>query len=432
VYNHTAEGNHLGPTLSFRGIDNRAYYFHRATDRRFYDDVTGCGNTVSCNHPLVASFIVNCLEYWADEMGVDGFRFDLASVFARGEDGRVLADPMLPWNIELSRILVERPLIAEAWDAAGAYHVGAFPGMRWAEWNGRYRDLVRRFVRGDPGLIAEVATRLAGSSDLFADDLRPPASSVNFVTCHDGFTLADLVAYNGKHNEANGEENRDGHSHNRSWNHGAEGQTEDEAILGLRKRQMKNILATLLLSQGTPMLLAGDEFARTQNGNNNAYCQDNEISWLDWNHDERAERLIRFVRRLTSLRHRFPILRQKRFLSGVYNEELGLKDVTWVSATGREMTEAEWKDGNTRCFGMLLDGRAQQSGIRQRGHEATLLIVFNTWQDVVKFALPDINGGGEWSLLADTNMPDLPEGSRFPIGHPYEVTGRSLLLLELA
>jgi isoamylase len=244
------------------------------------------------------------------------------------------------------------------------------------------------------------------------------------------------VSYNDKHNEANGEENRDGHSHNRSWNHGAEGATEEPAIRQLRKRQMKNLLATLLLSQGTPMILAGDERARTQQGNNNAYCQDNEISWLDWKSDDATERLIRFVKKLTGLRQRFPILRQRRFLSGEYNEELGVKDVAWISTTGGEMADEEWQNGHTRCFGMLLDGRAQQSGIRQRGQEATLLIVFNSWQDVVKFTLPqaqrDGSEGKEWDLLADTNMPDLPEGSRFAFGHVYEVTARSLLLFHLA
>jgi glycogen operon protein len=321
-------------------------------------------------------------------------------------------------------------LIAEPWDCGpGGYQLGRFP-PGWAEWNDQFRDTVRDYWRGE-ALPKALAPRLCGSPDIFNRRGRQPWASVNFITAHDGFTLNDLVTYNDKHNEANGEGNNDGHSHNRSWNHGAEGPSADDAILGLRKRQMKNILATLLLAQGTPMLLAGDEFARTQRGNNNAYCQDNALAWLDWNHDERAERLIRFVKRLTSLRHRFPILRHKRFLSGVYNEELGVKDVTWIGTAGREMTEAEWNDPHTRCFGMLLDGRAPQSGIRQRGHEATLLVIFNSWQDVVRFVLPDTNGGGEWSLLADTNMPDLPEGSRFAIGHPYEVTGRSLLLLEL-
>jgi len=276
-----------------------------------------------------------------------------------------------------------------------------------------------------------LAPRLCASSDIFNRSGRQPWASVNFITAHDGFTLNDLVTYNEKHNDANGEGNNDGHSHNRSWNHGAEGPSDDPAIKGLRKRQMKNMLATLLLSQGTPMILAGDERARTQQGNNNAYCQDNEISWLDWKTDDAIDRLIRFVKKLTALRHKYPVLRQKRFLSGTFNEDLGVKDVAWVSTTGAEMTSAEWDDGNTRCFGMLLDGRAPQTGIRQRGHEATLLIIFNSWHDVVHFKLPAAPDGECWELVADTNMPDLPDGSRFDIGHVYEVTGRSLLLFEL-
>jgi glycogen operon protein len=428
VYNHTAEGNEKGPTLSFRGIDNPSYY-RLAENKRHYINDTGTGNTLNLSHPRVIQMVTDSLRYWVQEMHVDGFRFDLGTILAREPGGFDTHNGFMKACMQ-DPVLDKVKLIAEPWDCGpGGYQVGGFPAG-WAEWNDKFRDTVRDFWRGE-ATPAVLAPRLCASPDAFAHRGRQPWASVNFVTAHDGFTLNDLVSYNEKHNEANGEENRDGHSHNRSWNHGAEGATDDEAILGLRKRQMKNILATLLLSQGTPMLLAGDEFARTQNGNNNAYCQDNELSWLDWNHDDRAERLILFVKRLTSLRHRYPILRQKRFLSGVYNEDLEVKDVSWISATGKEMAEAEWNDSNTRCFGMLLDGRAQQTGIRQRGHEATLLIVFNSWQDVVKFTLPGTNGGGEWSLLADTNMPDLPEGSRFPIGHPYEVTGRSLLLLEL-
>jgi len=324
-------------------------------------------------------------------------------------------------------------LIAEPWDCGpGGYQLGRFP-PGWAEWNDQYRDTVRDYWRGEANAAA-LAPRLCASPDVFNNHGRQPWASVNFITAHDGFTLNDLVSYNEKHNDANGEGNRDGHSHNRSWNHGAEGATDDEGVRGLRKRQMKNMLATLLLSQGTPMLLAGDERGRTQQGNNNAYCQDNEISWVDWTSDDAIERLLRFVKKLTGLRHKYPVLRQKRFLSGVYNEDLGLKDVTWVGAAGNEMTSEAWQDGNNKCFGMLLDGRVQQSGIRQRGHEATLLIIFNSWQDVVKFKLP---GAGEedaakrWELVADTNMPDLPEGRRFDIGHVYEVTARSLLLFEL-
>ncbi|OAI53097.1 glycogen debranching enzyme [Betaproteobacteria bacterium SCGC AG-212-J23] len=430
VYNHTAEGNEKGPTLSFRGLDNAAYYRLVPDKKRHYINDTGTGNTVNLSHPRVIQMVTDSLRYWVEEMHVDGFRFDLGTILAREPGGFDTHNGFMKACMQ-DPVLDKVKLIAEPWDCGpGGYQVGGFPAG-WAEWNDKFRDTVRDFWRGE-ATPAALAPRLCASPDVFNQRGRQPWASVDFVTAHDGFTLNDLVSYNEKHNEANGEDNKDGHSHNRSWNHGAEGASDDEAILGLRKRQMKNILATLLLSQGTPMILAGDEFARTQKGNNNAYCQDNEISWLDWNHDERDQRLIRFVQRLTGLRHRFPILRQKRFLSGVYSEELGVKDVTWIGTSGKEMTDAEWQDGNTRCFGMLLDGRAQQSGIKQRGHEATLLVVFNSWQDVVKFSLPEINGGGEWSLLADTNMPDLPEGSRFAIGHSYEVTGRSLLLLELA
>src|SRR5262245_36985346 len=430
VYNHTAEGNEGGPTLCFKGIDNASYYRLLPDKKRHYINDTGTGNTLNLSHPRVLQMVNDSLRYWVQEMHVDGFRFDLGTILAREPGGFDTHNGFMKACMQ-DPVLDKVKLIAEPWDCGpGGYQVGGFPAG-WAEWNDKFRDTARDFWRGEASPAA-LAPRLCASPDAFNQRGRQPWASVNFVTAHDGFTLDDLVSYNDKHNEANGEQNRDGHSHNRSWNHGAEGPSDDEAINGLRKRQMKNMLATLLLSQGTPMVLAGDEFARTQKGNNNAYCQDNEISWLDWRHDERDERLIRFVKRLISLRHRFPILRQKRFLSGVYNEELGVKDAAWISATGKEMTEAEWTNPHTRCFGMLLDGRAQQTGIRQRGHEATMLIVFNSWQDVVRFTLPETNGGGEWSLLADTNMPDLPEGSRFAIGHPYEVTGRSLLLLELA
>jgi len=430
VYNHTAEGNEKGPTLSFRGLDNAAYYRLVPDKKRHYINDTGTGNTVNLSHPRVIQMVTDSLRYWVEDMHVDGFRFDLGTILAREPGGFDTFNGFMKAAMQ-DPVLQRVKLIAEPWDCGpGGYQLGRFP-PGWAEWNDQFRDTVRDYWRAQATAKA-LAPRLCASPDIFAHRGRQPWASVNFITAHDGFTLNDLVSYNDKHNEANGEDNKDGHSHNRSWNHGAEGPTEDEAILGLRKRQMKNLLATLLLSQGTPMLLAGDEFGRTQKGNNNAYCQDNEFSWVDWKHDDSDQRLIRFVKRLTSLRHRFPILRQKRFLSGTFNEALGLKDVTWISASGKEMSEAEWKDAGTRCFGMLLDGRAQQTGLRQRGHEATLLLVFNAWQDVVKFTLPEVNGANEWSLLADTNMPDLPEGSRFDVGHVYEVTARSLLVLELA
>jgi isoamylase len=429
VYNHTAEGNEKGPTLSFRGIDNASYYRLVPDDKRHYINDTGTGNTLNLSHPRVIQVVTDSLRYWVEDMHVDGFRFDLGTILAREPGGfdtwngfmkACMQDPLL------GRV----KLIAEPWDCGpGGYQVGGFP-PGWAEWNDKFRDTVRDYWRAEATAKA-LAPRLCASPDVFNQRGRQPWASVNFITAHDGFTLNDLVSYNDKHNDANGEGNRDGHSHNRSWNHGAEGPTDDAGIKGLRKRQMKNMLATLLLAQGTPMMLAGDEFARTQKGNNNAYCQDNEISWVDWNLDEADERLIRFVKKLTGLRHKYPILRQKRFLSGQYNEELGVKDVTWLACSGKEMTNAEWDDPNTRCFAMLLDGRAQQSGIRQRGQEATLLIVFNSWQDVVKFKLPEAPDGQGWELLADTNMPDLPEGSRFDFGHVYEVTARSLLLFEL-
>jgi len=429
VYNHTAEGNELGPTLSFKGIDNASYYRLLPDQRRYYINDTGTGNTLNLSHPRVIQMVCDSLRYWAQEMHVDGFRFDLGSILAREPSGfdthngfmkAVMQDP----------VLARVKLIAEPWDCGpGGYQVGGFP-PGWAEWNDQFRDTVRDYWRGEAPPKA-LAPRLCGSPDLFNRRGRQPWASVNFVTAHDGFTLNDLVTYNDKHNEANGEDNRDGHSHNRSWNHGVEGPTDDEAIRGLRKRQMKNMLATLLLSQGTPMLLAGDEFARTQRGNNNAYCQDNELSWMDWNHDERAERLIGFVRKLIGLRQRYPILRRTRWLTGEYSEELEVKDVAWINANGEEMREAHWDDGHVRCFGMLLDGRAQETGIRRRGELATLLIIFNAWQDLVRFKLPAATGGSGWTLRADTNFPDSTEEPEFPVGHVYEVTARSLLLFQL-
>jgi glycogen operon protein len=429
VYNHTAEGNELGPTLSFKGIDNASYYRLQPDRKRYYINDTGTGNTLNLSHPVVIQMVTDSLRYWVQDMHVDGFRFDLGTILAREPGGfdthngfmkAVMQDPAL----------AKVKLIAEPWDCGpGGYQVGGFP-PGWAEWNDKFRDTVRDYWRGE-ATPAALAPRLCGSPDLFNRRGRQPWASVNFITAHDGFTLNDLVSYDGRHNEANGEGNEDGHAHNRSWNHGVEGPTDKRAVRDMRKRQMKNLLATLLLSQGTPMLLAGDEFGRSQRGNNNAYCQDNEISWVDWNHDRRARRLADFVRKLTGLRHQYPILRRTRFLTGEYSEELGVKDVSWINANGEEMREEHWKDENVRCFGMLLDGRAQATGIRRRGEAATLLVIFNAWQDVVKFALPEANAGKAWKLLADTNLGDTAEGSRFDIGHLYEVTGRSLLLFQL-
>jgi len=429
VYNHTAEGNELGPTLSFKGLDNASYYRLMPDKKRYYINDTGTGNTLNLSHPVVIQMVCDSLRYWHQEMHVDGFRFDLGTILAREPGGfdthngfmkAVMQDP----------VLAKVKLIAEPWDCGpGGYQVGGFP-PGWAEWNDKFRDTVRDYWRAE-ATPAALAPRLCGSPDIFARRGRQPWASVNFITAHDGFTLNDLVSYNDKHNEANGEENRDGHSHNRSWNHGAEGPEVDEPVRALRKRQMKNMLATLLLSQGTPMLLAGDEFGRTQQGNNNAYCQDNEISWLHWNHDDREQRLISFVRKLIGLREKYPILRRARWLTGQYNEELEVKDVTWINTSGEEMRQDQWDDPNTRVFGMLLDGRAQETGIRRRGELATLLIIFNPWQDVVKFKLPAATGGNAWTLRADTNFPDAVEEPQFDIAHVYEVTARSLLLFQL-
>jgi isoamylase len=322
-------------------------------------------------------------------------------------------------------------LIAEPWDIGpGGYQVGGFP-PGWSEWNDRFRDTVRDFWRSEAA-AKDIAQRLTASGDVFNHQGRRPWACVNFVTAHDGFTLNDVVSYNDKHNEANGEENKDGSSDNRSWNCGVEGPTDDPAVKALRARQMRNLLGTLLLSQGTPMVLAGDEFARTQQGNNNAYCQDNEIGWVDWNLKEQNEPLIRFVQKLTWLRHKYPILRRSRFLTGEYNSELDVKDVTWINASGAEMQAENWDDEGMRCFGMLIDGRAQPTGVRQRGTEATMLLVLNGHFDVVEFTLPGAAGGSSWIRLIDTNLPEDAGTPTFKVGQSYEVTARSLLLFVLA
>jgi glycogen operon protein len=430
VYNHTPEGNEKGPTLSFKGIDNASYY-RLAPDRRYYINDTGTGNTVNLSNGRVLQLVTDSLRYWAQEMRVDGFRFDLATILARepegfDEDGRFLdacrQDP----------VLSQVKLIAEPWDCGpGGYQVGRFaPG--WAEWNDRFRDTVRAYWKGEPGKLPELASRLTASADLFDKRGRKPWASVNFLTAHDGFTLKDLVTYREKHNQANGENNRDGHSNNHSENYGAEGPTDDPTITEIRLRQMRNMLATLFLARGTPMLLAGDEFGRTQGGNNNAYCQDNEISWLDWEGiDDKHESLTRFTRRLIAIRRALPMLRRGRFLTGQQDEELGVKDVAWITPSGDEMQPAHWTDANARCMGVLLDGRAQETGIRRVGTDATLLLVTNAHHDVVRFTLPSAPGGEEWVCLIDTNQAELNSMPRFRFGHIYEVTGRSLLLLML-
>jgi len=364
-----------------------------------------------------------------EQTHVDGFRFDLGTILAREPNGFDNQSGFLK-AVSQDPILSTVKLIAEPWDCGpGGYQVGAFP-PGWAEWNDKFRDTVRDFWRGEAP-ASSLTERLCASGQTFNHQGRRPWACVNFLTAHDGFTLNDLVTYNEKHNEVNGENNQDGSSDNRSWNYGFEGPTDDPEINKLRERQMRNMLATLLLAQGTPMLLAGDEFGRTQGGNNNAYCQDNDISWLDWKLEGKGKTQIKFVKLLTGLRHKYPILRRNLFLTGEYVEELGVKDVTWINANGHEMENQHWGDAGMRCFGMLLDGRAQTTGIRQRGHEATLLMVINVHSDVVNFTLPEAAGGTAWSLVFDTNCTDGCSGKSFGIGEQYSITARSLLLFAL-
>ena len=429
VYNHTAEGNEKGPTLSFKGIDNASYYRLIPDQPRYYINETGTGNTVNVSHPRVLQMVMDSLRYWTEHTNVDGFRFDLGTILAREPNGFDNKSGFLK-ACSQDPVLSSVKLIAEPWDCGpGGYQVGGFP-PGWAEWNDNFRNTARDFWRGNAAASA-LTERLCGSSSIFNCQGRKPWSSVNFVTAHDGFTLNDVVSYNEKHNDANGEGNRDGNDDTRSWNCGVEGPTNDVEIKKLRSRQIRNILTTLLLSQGTPMLLAGDEFGRTQQGNNNAYCQDNEISWLNWNLHDKGKHLVEFVQQLTTLRHRFPILRRNRFYTGHYNEELGVKDLTWINANGKEMEDEHWGDSGMKCFGMLMDGRAQPTGIKKRGGDATMLMVINGHDDIVDFTLPESFGGEQWSLLVDTNRELNDAKGVFNTGEAYSVTGRSVLLLAL-
>jgi len=423
VLNHTAEGGMQGPTINFKGIANPGFYHLEPHDRRLYRDYSGCGNTVNCNHPLVSRFLVSCLEYWVREMHIDGFRFDLASVLVRGEDGAPLYHAPTPWSIEFSPTLARSTIIAEAWDAAGLYEVGDFPGFRWAEWNDRYRDGIRRFVRGDRGLIGEVATRVSGSSDLYESKGRLPTNSVNFITCHDGFTLVDLVSYNQKHNEANGEDNRDGANDNCSWNCGSEGNTNDPTILRLRQQQAKNLLAILFLSQGVTMILAGDEVLRSQGGNNNGYCQDNQLSWFDWAFSESQQNMLRFVQQLITFRQRHRCLQWTRFLTGKPKPGNRLPDVTWH---GVELNAPLWGDPNAQILAYTL-GAAEEN-------EEDLHIILNMSENTVEMALPQFSDR-TWYRAIDTERTSpediVPPPQQSPVGTPrYTAAARSVVVLE--
>ncbi|MEX6508611.1 glycogen debranching protein GlgX [Jiella sp. M17.18] len=430
VYNHTAEGNEKGPTLSFKGIDNATYYRLLPDQPRYYINDTGTGNTVNTSHPRVMQLVTDSLRYWAGEMRVDGFRFDLATILAREPTGFSEESSFLHACMQ-DPLLSQVKLIAEPWDCGpGGYQVGRFP-PGWAEWNDGYRDTIRSYWRGDDGMVGAVAGKISASADLFDKRGRKPWASVNFITAHDGFTLHDLVSYNEKHNEANGENNQDGNSHNISYNYGAEGPTEDKEIVETRFRQLRNFFATLLFSRGTPMILAGDEFARTQGGNNNAYAQDNEIGWVDWDITPESRELAEFVQKLIALRQSLAMLRRGTFLHGTFDEELGVKDVAWITPSGTEFEEANWQDPEARCFGVLLDGRAQSTGIRRPGTDATMLIVMNAHFDVVNFTLPEAPGGRRWRCVIDTNLPDREELAPFEFGKTYMATGRSFLVFML-
>ncbi|WP_300337696.1 glycogen debranching protein GlgX [Accumulibacter sp.] len=431
VYNHTAEGNHLGPTLSFRGVDNASYYRLVGDEPRYYMDYTGCGNTLNLQQPRMLQLIMDSLRYWVLEMHVDGFRFDLASSLARELHAVdrlgaffdiLLQDP----------VLSQVKLIAEPWDLGeGGYQVGNFPAG-WGEWNDHYRDTMRAYWRGDGGVIGDFARRLTGSSDFYQHSGRKPYASVNFVTAHDGFTLHDLVSYNGKHNEANGEDNRDGTDNNNSWNCGAEGPTDDAGVNELRVRQKRNLLATLLFSQGVPMLLAGDEMGRTQGGNNNAYCQDNEISWVSWDLSESDSDFLAFVQRVVALRREHPLFRRRNFFEGRAVKGSTTKDIHWLKPDGSEMTEREWAHEFARCLGVYLDGQAMAENDRrgQPVHDDNFLLLFNSHHESIEFRLPELPAGDDWHGVLDTHGDNGlgPERS-FQGGDSYPLESRSLALL---
>jgi isoamylase len=432
VYNHTAEGDELGPTLAFRGLDNASYYRLQTDDRRRSQNLTGCGNTLNAQHPRVLQLVVDSLRYWVTEMHVDGFRFDLASVLAREADafdpGSGFLD-VLRQDPVLSRV----KLIAEPWDLGpGGYQVGHFPAG-WSEWNDKYRDAMRAFWKGDGGVIGDFARRLSGSSDLYNRNGRAPQASINLITAHDGFTLRDLVSYEHKHNEANGEDNRDGHNHNLSFNHGVEGDTDDASVLALRARQQRNFIATLLLSQGVPMLLAGDEFGHTQRGNNNAYCQDNETSWLDWSLDDAQDALLAFTQRLIALRAAHPVFRRRDFFRGTPLIGADVRDVLWLQPGGAEMTVEAWQHGETRALAVFLagDGLTDNDARGQPVRDQSFVMLFNASSEAVAFTLP-MNLRGPAELLVDTSNEQADwQPHAFDTDAAFSLPARALALVRI-
>jgi glycogen operon protein len=427
VFNHTGEGNQRGPTLSFRGIDNSIYYLLEE-NKRYYTNYSGVGNTLNCNHPIVRDFIIDCLRYWVQEMHVDGFRFDLATILSRDRWGHISGNPALPARIAEDPILRQAKLIAEPWDTSG-YQVGHFPGGRWAEWNDKYRDQIRQFWRGDPGLTNMLATRLAGSADLYHANNRTPNHSINFVAAHDGFTLNDVVSYNHKHNDANGEENGDGHEHNVSYNYGEEGPTADPKIEEIRARQVKNFWATLMLSQGTPMINGGDEFRRTQLGNNNAYCQHNEISWYDWHLLKKHDEIYRFARHTIALRQSHPVFRRTSFFTGLDLDGDQFRDVHWYEPRGQDAT---W-DPNSKSLMCTMDGSKEETGAAE--DDVDVLMMFNADINVHLFCVPPSPHKGKWLLIIDTGLPapnDIrleSKAIRIKPNTPYKVRPRSMVVM---
>lgn len=435
VYNHTAEGNHMGPTIAFRGIDNEAYYRLVDGDKAHYMDYTGTGNSLNVRDPHPLQMIMDSLRYWVSEMHVDGFRFDLASTLARELHD---VDKLATFFdlVQQDPIVSQVKLIAEPWDVGeGGYQVGNFPPL-WTEWNGKYRDTVRDFWRGEPSTLGEFASRLTGSSDLYANNGRRPTASINFITAHDGFTLNDLVSYNHKHNDANGEDGRDGESHNRSWNCGEEGPTEDPEINKLRARQRRNFLTTLLLSQGTPMIAHGDEMARTQDGNNNVYCQDNETSWMDWELADKNAALMEFTKRLITIRRNHPVFRRRRFLAGgPLGSEVGDRDIAWLVPSGKLMGQSDWDFAFGKSLMVYFNGKAiQEPDARgQRIEDDSFIMMFNAYHEPIDFTLPDTEFGPAWKLIVDTNVdtgyPD--EAKTLRAGDSIIVEARSTLILRL-
>ena len=432
VYNHTAEGNHLGPTLSMRGIDNAAYYRLVEDDPRYYMDYTGTGNSLNVRHPHSLQLIMDSLRYWVTEMHVDGFRFDLAATLAREFYDVDRLSSFLEL-VQQDPTVSQVKLIAEPWDVGpGGYQVGNFP-PQWTEWNGKYRDTVRDFWRGEPATLGEFAARITGSSDLYEHSARRPVASINFVTAHDGFTLRDLVSYNDKHNEANGEDNNDGETHNRSWNCGVEGPTKDRKVLALRARQQRNFLATLLLSQGVPMICHGDELGRTQLGNNNGFCQDNELTWVNWNDTDPT--LLQFTRAVAKLRSEHPVFRRRRFFNGLPVRRQGMRrlpDIDWFTPDGKSMTENDWGSGFGRSIAVYLNGQGipDRDSRGERVVDDSFVMCFNAHHEAIEFTVPPAEYSPAWQLVLDTDRAELPDLEPYKADATIRVQARGLVVLQ--